>query len=169
MLKQMSKINPQTKDSRFISYSEEETKLIARRLLESTGGTGESGALVIALYGKLGAGKTRFVQGVAEYLRISRNITSPTFVLMKKYNISSKVFLKQAKTLYHFDCYRINSSKEILDIGWQNIITNPSNIVLAEWAERIEDILPQNAVKVAIKEKSENEREIIIKNLCGSK
>ena len=165
----MSKINPQIKDGSFVSSSEEETKLIARGLLESAVGIRQDSALVIALEGKLGAGKTRFVQGVAEYLRISRNVTSPTFVLMKKYNIPSKVFLKQIKTLYHFDCYRINSSKEILDIGWQNIITDPSNIVLAEWAERINDILSQNTIKITIKEKSENEREIIIKNLYESK
>src|SRR3989344_3171440 len=169
MLIKMSKPNIKMEDGIFISSSEEETGLIARGLLESVAGTREDSALVIALEGKLGAGKTRFAQGIARHLQINRNITSPTFVLMKKYDIAGKIFSRRIKTFYHLDCYRINSSKEILDIGRQNIIADPANIVLVEWSEKIRDLLPQNVVKITIKEKNENEREIIIKNLYGQK
>ena len=70
---------------------------------------------LICLYGNLGSGKTTFVQGLAEELRIKEIVNSPTFLIMKKYNSSKKTNKKY--TLYHFDCYRISDYKEILDLG----------------------------------------------------
>lgn len=146
-----------------ISSSEAETKLIARAILENAAKKNRNTSITIALNGELGAGKTRFAQGVAEFLQIGRKITSPTFVLMKKYDVRDRVFEKKIRKFYHLDCYRVNSSKEIQDIGWEDVVSDPGNIILVEWAEKIEDILPQNTIRVSIKETGENTREITVK------
>lgn len=139
-------------------------------------------ALVFALSGQLGAGKTKFVQGAAEFLGIERNVTSPTFVLMKRYDLSGahrsnnvqKLGRKSDSSLntggqildcsfYHFDCYRLHSSEEVLDLGWEKIISNSKNIVFIEWAEKVKDILPSNTICVTMKDKGENKREISVR------
>lgn len=148
------------RNQKFISSSEKETKTIAGYSLEIVMAKNRKAAIVVALEGKLGAGKTRFVQGAAKYMQTDRNVTSPTFVLMKKYNVPNMACPYQIRYFYHLDCYRVNSSEEILDIGWQSIISNPANIVFVEWAEKIKDILPKNSVLVTIKEKGKNKREI---------
>ncbi|MDP2934729.1 MAG: tRNA (adenosine(37)-N6)-threonylcarbamoyltransferase complex ATPase subunit type 1 TsaE, partial [bacterium] len=75
-------------------------------------------ALIIGLEGNLGAGKTTFIQAFAKGMGIKRRLTSPTFVLMKKYN-----------NLYHLDCYRIKNSQDVLAMDFKEIISNPKNIV----------------------------------------
>lgn len=106
-------------------------------------------ALVIALSGDLGTGKTTFVQGFAKGLGVKEKITSPTFVLMKKF-----------KNFYHIDCYRIYEAKEIFNIGFKEIISEPKNIVAIEWVEKIEKILPKNIIKIKFKFISKNTRRI---------
>jgi len=83
----------------------------------------------------LGSGKTTFVQGFLRGLGIKKKITSPTFVIAKNY--------KQA---YHIDCYRIKKADELLKLGLREVLENPQNIVLIEWAEKIKKILPKNFV-----------------------
>ena len=124
-----------SKKKKYNSTSPQETKKIAKEILgDFLPFNGKS--LVLALRGELGAGKTIFAQGVGEYLGISRIINSPTFVIMKRYDISResktpKKF-KGMHNFYHFDCYRINSSDEILELGWQDIISADGNLVLVE-------------------------------------
>jgi len=117
-------------------------------------------ALVFALQGDLGSGKTTFVQGFSRALGVRKNITSPTFVLMKNYPIfRSRTYRKLNKNIrksdlqklsyediYHIDCYRIKKSKELSDLGLKQILSNPQNIVLIEWPEKIRRILPKNAI-----------------------
>lgn len=131
------------------SFSVEETKELAVRILQEALKQKRSGALVLALEGELGAGKTHFAKGVAGHLGIERNVTSPTFVLMKRYG-----------NFYHLDCYRVHASDEILDLEWKEIISDTKNIVLVEWAERVKDILPQGTIWLHFKNKGENKREI---------
>ena len=91
------------------------------------------GAFVLALQGDLGSGKTTFIQGLAAGLGVESRITSPTFVLMKKFSIPNyQLQTTNYKLLYHFDCYRIDRPEEILALGWQEIIDNPHNIVAVE-------------------------------------
>lgn len=106
-------------------------------------------ATIIALQGDLGAGKTTFTQFFAKAVGIKNKLTSPTFVLMKKY-----------KNLYHIDCYRIYNTKDILALDFKEIISIPQNIVLIEWAEKIKKILPKNAIWLKFKIISENQRKI---------
>lgn len=100
-------------------------------------------AVVLALQGDLGAGKTTFLQGFARGLGIKEKILSPTFVIMKKFKMS------ELRNLYHFDCYRVDNPQEILDLGFNEIIADSNNIVAIEWAERIKKILPRNCLVIS--------------------
>ncbi len=113
-------------------------------------------ALVLALQGDLGSGKTTFTQGLAKSLIIKQRITSPTFVITKRFKIQDSRF----KNLYHIDCYRLNKPEEILNLGWQEIIANPKNIVVIEWPEKIKKFLPKNTIYLKFKFINENQRYI---------
>lgn len=137
-----------------LSKSEAQTKKVAGLLaacLAEAEKHRRKEAWVIGLEGKLGSGKTKFIQGFAKRLGIRQRLTSPTFVLLKKY-----------KNLYHIDCYRLNKSKELLDLDFKEIISNPQNIVLIEWAEKVRTILPRDTIWVRFKIVSEKERKILI-------
>lgn len=92
---------------------------------------------VICLYGPLGAGKTTLVQGLARGLGIKRRITSPTFIIVRKYG-----------RFWHVDLYRLNSPEEIEALGLREILADKENIVAIEWPEKIDKILPKGAIKV---------------------
>ena len=116
-------------------------------------------AVVIALRGELGAGKTTLIQGFAKGLGIKSGILSPTFIIMKKFSIPKKPF----KTFFHFDCYRIENEKEILELGFREIVSDPRNIVCIEWPEKIKSIVPRNAVWLRLSlGKNRNQRKIIL-------
>jgi len=87
-------------------------------------------ALIIALNGHLGSGKTTFVQSVAKHLGIKENITSPTFVIMKKYNIRKADF--PFKTLVHIDAYRLEGGKELGALDIEKLVTDGDNLILKE-------------------------------------
>ena len=108
-------------------------------------------ALIIGLEGELGSGKTTFIKAFAKGLGIKKRLTSPTFVLMKNY-----------RNFYHIDCYRIKNYKDILALDFKEIISNPKNIVIIEWAEKIKKILPKNIIWLKFKTISDKEREIKI-------
>lgn len=88
-------------------------------------------ARVIGLVGDLGGGKTTFLQGFARGLGVKEKILSPTFIIVRR-----------IKNFYHIDCYRVKDSKELLELGFKEIISNPKNIVAVEWADRIRKIMP---------------------------
>src|SRR3989338_10671522 len=118
----------------------------------------QKNATVLALQGDLGAGKTTFLQGFAKGLGIKEIVNSPTFVIMKKFELKNNEF----KYFYHFDCYRLNNYEEILHLGFKEIIADPKNIVAIEWPEKLGDLLPQNAIKISFEHLSEDERELTI-------
>jgi len=114
-------------------------------------------ATVLGLQGELGAGKTTFLQGFAKGLGIEEKVNSPTFVIIKKFKIPNSSF----KFFYHIDCYRLSTPKEILDLGFNEIMLNPENIVAIEWPEKIKKIMPKNATLIKFKHSEENKREIL--------
>ncbi len=114
---------------------------------------------LVCLYGDLGGGKTTFSQGVAEELGVKGVVSSPTFLIMKKYLSEKKVNKKY--TLYHFDCYRISDAQEILNLGWDDIIEGENNIILVEWPERIEKILPKLRLNLKFEVVGEGARKIV--------
>ena len=109
---------------------------------------------VIAFYGDLGAGKTAFTRGLARGLGIVDPITSPTYTIVNEY--SGKI------PLFHFDMYRLTSSEDLFDIGWEDYLTR-GGVIAVEWSERVEDAL-EDALKIDIRRDPErdNGRRIII-------
>lgn len=145
------------------SHSPFETKKtgesLAKKILKNKN---DKKAKVLALEGDLGGGKTTFLQGFAKGLGVKDKILSPTFVLMKKFEIPKN---KKFKNFYHFDCYRIKSPKEILGLGFKEIISDPQNIIAVEWAERIKGILPSNKTLLKFNFLNKKNRKIWIKNV----
>lgn len=133
----------------FISKSMEETKRIAKNLAKRFLKLRLKKALIIGLTGELGSGKTVFAQGFARGLGIREKIVSPTFILMRKHG-----------NFYHVDAYRIKKPKEIIDLGWKELINNPQNIILIEWAEKIKKILPKKYIKIKFEHVDKNKRKI---------
>jgi len=127
---------------RFFTRNKKETNRLAKVLAKETLKTYRKtkNALILGLVGDLGAGKTTFIQAFAKGMGIKRRLTSPTFVLMKKYG-----------NLYHFDCYRIKNSQDVLAMDFKEIAFNSKNIVLIEWAEKIKRILPKNTIWIRFK------------------
>ncbi len=116
-------------------------------------------ALLLGLEGDLGGGKTTFLQGFAKGLGVKEKITSPTFVIIKKFHLPYSVFHE----LYHIDCYRIKKPREILDLGFKEIISNPQNIIAIEWSDRIKKILPKDILFFKFDFINKNIRKIVLK------
>ncbi len=138
-----------------ISKSPRETQKIAADLAHKIIKT-KKGA-IIALEGELGAGKTTFIKGFSKALGIKSKIKSPTFVLMKKYKVPGGTF-----NLYHLDCYRAGDHKDLKIPELKEIMNMSHNIVLIEWAERVEEILPKKHIKIHIDHIDKNKRKIQI-------
>jgi len=119
-------------------------------------GTQKKRAVVIGLIGDLGGGKTTFLQGLAKGLGIREKILSPTFVILKKFKIKNPRF----RAFYHIDCYRIRKPKELLSLGFGEILNNSENIIAAEWADRTLDMLPKNAIILKFDHIDANKRRI---------
>ncbi|MBR1688097.1 MAG: tRNA (adenosine(37)-N6)-threonylcarbamoyltransferase complex ATPase subunit type 1 TsaE, partial [Prevotella sp.] len=100
---------------------------------------------VFAFYGKMGAGKTTFIKAVCEELGVEDVITSPTFAIVNEYTDAS------ASPVYHFDFYRIKRLEEVYDMGFEDYFYSGS-LCLIEWPELIEEVLPEDAVRVSIEE-----------------
>ncbi len=121
--------------------------LLAKEILASP--SRARNALVLALVGDLGGGKTTFTQGFLRGLGIKNKITSPTFVIAKNYKLKTwnlKPEAQKYKHAWHFDCYRIRKPAELFSLGFREILADPQNIVLIEWPEVIKKVLPKNAV-----------------------
>lgn len=131
--------------------------------------------VVICLTGDLGSGKTTFTQGLLKGLKVKGPHTSPTFLVMKHY----KKEIPKSKTqnpnktqnpkdnppaggqnIYHVDAYRVKT-KDVLNLGWEEIVADPNNIIIVEWADRIKKIIPKNCLWVKFEWADENKRKII--------
>ena len=119
----------------------------------------EKTAFVIGLEGELGSGKTTFVQGFAKALGIKEKVLSPTFVIIKRFQFNN-LTIKQFNNFYHLDCYRIKKPRELLDLGFKEIISNPRNIVAVEWADKIKKIMPEDVLWINFEFIDEKKRKI---------
>lgn len=129
---------------------------VAEELLETLPG---KSAVVLGLKGNLGGGKTTFLQGFAKGLGIKEKVLSPTFVILKRFQVPGFRFTD----FYHIDCYRIKNEKDILELGFEDIIKDARNVVAIEWPERIKKVLPKNTITIDFKFISKNKREIKVK------
>jgi tRNA threonylcarbamoyladenosine biosynthesis protein TsaE len=153
----------------FRSYSSDATtefgEKLARKIrdaeLEKL--SGRDGAVILALQGDLGAGKTTFTQGFAHGLGVKRRTASPTFVIMRRFAIPLARSSAKArfKNFYHIDAYRLKKLDSLEQLGLMDIFTDPTAVVLIEWPEKIKKVLPRGAKITWLKfryGKKENER-----------
>lgn len=153
----------------FITNSFKETQKLgeefARSLLARLKGE-TLNALVIALYGDLGSGKTTFVQGLAEGLGIKKRIISPTFIIVRNYRIknheSHSASSGQARimNLYHIDLYRVEGERDIEGLGIEEIMNDKNNIVIVEWAEKLKNLIPKNRIEIRFEYLKDHSRKI---------
>ena len=133
----------------YLSHSPEETEhigeMLGRRLRPGT---------VVAYRGGLGMGKTAFTRGLARGLGCAGRVTSPTFTIVNEYD--------GATPLFHFDMYRLGSSDELFDIGWEDYLER-GGVCVVEWSENVADALPSDAIIVSIaRGEKDNERIITV-------
>lgn len=125
-----------------IKFNKKDIPKISKKILNKILKTKNKKAKILALSGELGAGKTTLTQELANQLGIKENIISPTFVIMKIYNINStSKYYSHFKKLIHIDAYRLDSHKELLKIGWSELIGDKDNLIIIEWPERVENCL----------------------------
>ena len=120
----------------YLSHSEAETEALGARLAASL-----SPGAVVAYQGGLGMGKTAFTRGLARGLGCAGRVTSPTFTIVNEYD--------GATPLFHFDMYRLGSSDELFDIGWEDYLTR-GGVCAVEWSERVDDAMPADTLWVDI-------------------
>lgn len=166
-----------------ITNSAEETKALGASVVKNL-----QGVNVIALHGELGSGKTTFVQGLAKGLEIKKRIISPTFIIVRKYEVpqpysssesgsagesrsnNSRPALpagRQARMIhfFHIDLYRITSESELEGLGIREIIEDPNNLVAIEWAEKMGEMLPKRRIDIHFEYIDEDKRKIIINGI----
>lgn len=127
------------------STCEAQTREIAKKYAETLN-RGD----VVVLSGELGAGKTAFVKGVADYFGLS-GVTSPTYAYLNVYG----------DFIYHYDCYRLSCGDDAVMLGLTDYFGG-ENICLIEWAENVSDVLPENIKTVKIEKTGENGRKIVL-------
>ena len=113
-------------------------------------------ATIITLSGDLGAGKTAFVKGVAKALNVREHVTSPTFVIMKIYDLEHQKF----ERLVHIDAYRLKGEHHLKILGWDELIAFPKNLIFIEWPEQVPNAIPRSAIPIHFRYSGDNEREI---------
>lgn len=117
------------------SHSEQETLAIAEDFCKELV-IGD----IVALIGQLGTGKTLFIRGICKHFQVEEIVTSPTFTIMNQYTgyIHGNEF-----SIIHIDLYRIKNINELVDLGFLEILSTPNSIILIEWAEKAESLLPK--------------------------
>lgn len=133
-----------------ITHSVEETELVGQALAKTL-----TPNAIVALFGDLGAGKTAFVRGIARGLNSPDRVTSPTFTIVNEYSGSLPLF--------HFDMYRLGSSDELFDIGWEDYLAR-GGVCVVEWSENVLDAFDGTEIKVTIDKLSDTDRKITVEN-----
>lgn len=138
-----------------ITKSSDETKKFAAEFAKNL-----KGRDLVCLYGDLGSGKTTFVQGLAEGLGVKKRVLSPTFVFVRIYPLESRKL-----RLVHIDLYRVEKPEDTDSLGLDEFWSDPENIVVIEWAEKAEGLLPRNRTNIRFKYVSEDERLVVIEKV----
>ena len=137
----------------YLTHSPEDTEALGEKLAMQL----KPGAIV-AYTGDLGAGKTAFTRGLARGLGITEPVTSPTYTIVNEY-------LSGRMPLFHFDMYRLGSSEELFDIGWEDYLAR-GGVCAVEWSENVMDAM-ENAIFVRIQSLGDHDREITIEGGDG--
>ena len=110
---------------------------------------------VFAMFGPMGVGKTTFVKAVCEILGVEDIITSPTFAIVNEYRTNT------GDQIFHFDFYRIRKVEEVYDMGYEDYVYSGA-VCFLEWPELIEELLPEDAVRVTLSEEEDGTRTITL-------
>jgi len=140
-----------------LTNSVEETLVLGERLA-----AGWPPGTVIALTGDLGSGKTVLTKGIARGLGVTEAITSPTFTLIGEHPA------REGRMFYHVDLYRLDRPQQAVEIGIEEKLS-PDDWTVIEWAERLGDVLPPDAVRIHIEIVGENERRISVREMPSAK
>jgi tRNA threonylcarbamoyladenosine biosynthesis protein TsaE len=140
---------------KIVSTNISETTRLAGELIKNTD------QHIFFLYGDLGSGKTTFVQGVGEELKLSHHLNSPTFIIMRSYELTGQKW----DMLYHVDLYRVDSVHEIEELGILDLMGDPKNLFMIEWPEKLAPFFPPKRVELHFHYLDENKREIKIEEI----
>jgi tRNA threonylcarbamoyladenosine biosynthesis protein TsaE len=140
--------------NKYICSSPQETKDLAVSLAEHL-----VGGDVLLLTGNLGAGKTLFLQGLAQGLGVYDRVVSPTFNILKIYKTKGN---SRVKVFCHIDAYRLNSGKDLQALNIGEILADKNMVTAIEWSENVQDIFANNYIKINIEPINEHNREITI-------
>ena len=121
-------------------------RAVARQFIEAVGQR-----RVIAFYGAMGAGKTTFIKALCQEMGVNDVITSPTFAIVNEYDVND------GSSIYHFDFYRIKRIDEVYDMGYEDYFYS-GRLCLIEWPELIEELLPEDALRVSITQQPDGSR-----------
>lgn len=144
--------------TKHVSKSLTDTQNLAESTLSSLGERH-----VLALSGDLGSGKTTFSQSVGGALGVD-HMPSPTFTLMNVHKIiyNPELLVTDYELLVHVDCYRLETPEELMEIGLQEYLEDPKALVIIEWAEKIESLLPAETMRISFEHgQQENERILV--------
>lgn len=128
---------------KILTNSFEETRKLGHELAKKL-----KGGEVLALHGDLGSGKTTFMQGLAMGLGIKRRIISPTFIIMRTYDIENTNPESGIRNLYHVDLYRIESERDVEGLGLMELLGEKESIVAIEWPDKVENLLPEDRIDI---------------------
>lgn len=117
----------------------------------------QDGAKILCLYGELGSGKTTFAQGFAKGLGIPTRLLSPTFIIVRRYD------LPKNDLFYHIDLYRLHAKQEIEGLGLSEIFTDPASRIVIEWADRLGELIPEKRQDIYFSAMSDGTHKITIR------
>lgn len=137
-------------------FTQDDIPNVAKAIIAKAKSTSSDSSTLIALSGDLGAGKTTLTQEIARQLGVKENVISPTFVIMKKYEVVDDTF----KYLVHIDAYRLEKDEELLKLGWKEILEDKNNLVIIEWPENVIGCIPDKVCKVRLSHQDEGVRTV---------
>ena len=131
----------------FVCNSQDELSNVAKQILAVVGDS-----KIVLFKGEMGAGKTTLIRAICQQLKVTDNVSSPTFSIVNEYHASDEV-------IYHFDFYRINNLREVYDMGYEEYFFSGHRCFI-EWPERVSEILPNDCTTITIKKISEEVRTV---------
>lgn len=137
-------------------FKKKDLKNIGEDIINNAKSNKKDKATILAFSGDLGAGKTTLTKEIAKNFKVKKEIISPTFVIMKIYDIEDDTW----KKLIHIDAYRFEKGEDLSVLGWSDIIENKENIIIIEWPEMVENHIPDWAIKISLSHKDEDTRVI---------
>lgn len=146
-------------------YKENEISEIATLVLQEISTSSFSSAVLVTLSGDLGAGKTSLTQEIARQIGVSENVISPTYIIMKRYEIPSDSLLNKKcdfENFIHIDAYRIEDEEELLNLRWNEILANPKNLVFLEWPEKVKGLTKEPSFSITLTHHNTDSRKVVL-------